>query len=274
MADLTALKDRVCHELDAMGDSLGSLSRQIYENPELGFQERKALQWLSAFLQEAGFSVEPGTAGIETAFRAEVRGLKDRPNVALLAEYDALKGLGHACGHNLICSASVGAAAALHRAAPHLPGTLTVLGTPAEEDGGGKVIMVDRGVFDEIDAAMMFHPSRDNWWVRGALAAQPLSVKFRGRPAHAAAMPERGINALNALLLTFHGIDSLRQHVTADVRIHGIITHGGDAPNIVPAYAWWCRPSTRTSRSSTAMCPATPRSSGRPPVPRGAWRRC
>ena len=237
MDELTALKDRVCLELDAMRDSLGTLSRQIYENPEIGFEERKALQWVSAFLRESGFSVEPGTAGIETAFRAEVRGQKDRPNVALLAEYDALKGLGHACGHNLICSASVGAAAALHRAAPHLPGTLTVLGTPAEEGGGGKVIMVDRGVFNGIDAAMMFHPSRDNWWVRGALAAQPLSMKFRGRPAHAAAMPERGINALNALLLTFHAIDSLRQHVPPDVRIHGIITHGGDAPNIVPAYA-------------------------------------
>ena len=237
MDELTALKDRVCLELDAMRDSLGTLSRQIYENPEIGFEERKALQWVSAFLRESGFSVEPGTAGIETAFRAEVRGQKDRPNVALLAEYDALKGLGHACGHNLICSASAGAAAALHRAAPHLPGTLTVLGTPAEEGGGGKVIMVDRGVFNGIDAAMMFHPSRDNWWVRGALAAQPLSMKFRGRPAHAAAMPERGINALNALLLTFHAIDSLRQHVPPDVRIHGIITHGGDAPNIVPAYA-------------------------------------
>jgi amidohydrolase len=237
MDELTALKDRVCLELDAMRDSLGTLSRQIYENPEIGFEERKALRWVSAFLREAGFTVEPGTAGIETAFRAEVRGQKDRPNVALLAEYDALKGLGHACGHNLICSASVGAAAALHRAAPHLPGTLTVLGTPAEEGGGGKVIMVERGIFHGIDAAMMFHPSRDNWWVRGALAAQPLSIKFRGRPAHAAAMPERGINALNALLLTFHAIDSLRQHVTPDVRIHGIITHGGDAPNIVPAYA-------------------------------------
>jgi amidohydrolase len=237
MDELTALKDRVRLELDAMRDSLGTLSRRIYENPELGFEERKALRWVSAFLREAGFSVEPGTAGIETAFRAEVRGEKDRPNVALLAEYDALKGLGHACGHNLICAASVGAAAALHRAAPRLPGTLTVLGTPAEEGGGGKVIMVDRGVFNGIDAAMMFHPSRDNWWVRGALACQPLSIKFRGRPAHAAAMPERGINALNALLLTFHAIDSLRQHVPADVRIHGIITHGGDAPNIVPAYA-------------------------------------
>ena len=361
MDELTALKDRVCLELDAMRDSLGTLSRRIYENPEIGFEERKALQWVSAFLRESGFSVEPGTAGIETAFRAEVRGQKDRPNVALLAEYDALKGLGHACGHNLICSASVGAAAALHRAAPHLPGTLTVLGTPAEEGGGGKVIMVDRGVFNGIDAAMMFHPSRDNWWVRGALAAQPLSMKFRGRPAHAAAMPERGINALNALLLTFHAIDSLRQHVTPDVRIHGIITHGGDAPNIVPAYAeaeflvraarrktldavmikvkrcadagaaatgatvemeeglayaernnnrvlaglfgertcgawasmatspppreawaprtsgtsaWWCRPSIPTSRSSTATCQATRRSSGRPRVQLAASRRC
>src|SRR5262249_10174545 len=188
MDELTALKDRVCHELDALRARLGPLSKQIYENPEIGFQERKAQQWLTAFLQEAGFSVEPGTAGIETAFQAQIRGQKDRPNVALLAEYDALKGLGHACGHNLICTASVGAAAPLPRAAPLLPGTLTVLGTPAEEGGGGKVMMVDRGVFNGIDAAMMFHPSKDNFWVRGALAAQPLLVKFRGRPAHAAAM--------------------------------------------------------------------------------------
>jgi amidohydrolase len=133
--------------------------------------------------------------------------------------------------------ASVGAAVALHRAAPKLPGTLTVLGTPAEETSGGKIVMVDQGVFEGIDAAMMFHPSRNNWWTRGALAAQSLVVKFHGKPAHAAAMPEKGINALNALLLTYHAIDSLRQHVPGDVRIHGIITKGGDAPNVVPAYA-------------------------------------
>ncbi|HKV44366.1 MAG TPA: M20 family metallopeptidase [bacterium] len=237
MEDLTALKDRVCSEIDAMRAALGALSKRIYDNPEIGFQEHKALRWLGAFLTEGGFGFEPGIAGLQTAFRAEVRGSQDRPRVALLAEYDALPGLGHACGHNLICTASVGAAVALRRAVPRLPGTLTVLGTPAEEGGGGKVTMVERGVFEGVDAALMFHPSRQNLWTRGALAAQPLTIGFRGRSAHAAAMPEKGINALNALLQTFHAIDSLRQHVTSDVRIHGIITHGGDAANVVPAFA-------------------------------------
>jgi amidohydrolase len=237
MDGLSALKDRVCREVDAMRDDLISLSKRIYEHPEIGFRERKAVEWLGAFLEERGFAFEPGIAGLETAFRAQCRGASDHPHVAMLAEYDALPGLGHACGHNLICSASVGAAVALRRAAPTLPGTLSVLGTPAEEGGGGKVFMVDRGVFKGVDAAMMFHPSRNNLWTRGALAALRLTVRFHGRAAHAAAMPEKGINALNALLMTFHGIDSLRQHVTSDVRIHGIVSHGGDAPNIVPAFA-------------------------------------
>ena len=237
MEDLSALKDRVCVEVDRMRQELVELSRRIYEAPELGFQERQAVQWLGGFLRERGFSVETGIAGLETAFRAQYRGRKPRPHVALIAEYDALPGLGHACGHNLICTASVGAAAALRGASPSFPGTLSVLGTPAEEGGGGKVFMVDRGVFDDVDAAMMFHPSRNNWWTRGALAALRLTVRFRGRAAHAAAMPEKGINALNALLMTFHGIDALRQHVTSDVRIHGIVSHGGEAANIVPAFA-------------------------------------
>jgi amidohydrolase len=235
--ELTTLKDRVCRDIDAMQDALVSLSRRIHEHPEIGLHEHEAARWLAAFLRDAGFAVEQPVANLETAFRAAHHGTRDRPHVALLAEYDALAGLGHACGHNLICVASVGAAAALRRAAPQLPGTLTVLGTPAEETVGGKIVMVDKGVFDGIDAALMFHPSRNNWWVRGALAAQSLTVGFHGRAAHAAAMPEKGINALNALLLTYHGIDALRQHVTSDVRIHGIITHGGDAPNIVPAFA-------------------------------------
>ncbi len=237
MEHVNALKDRVCNEIDSMRTDLVSLSTRIYENPEIGFQEHQAVGWLGAFLQEGGFTFEPGIAGLETAFRAQSRGVQERPHVALLAEYDALPGLGHACGHNLICTASVGAAVALRRAAQTLPGTLSVLGTPAEEGGGGKVFMVDRGVFEGVDAALMFHPSRNNWWTRGALAARRLTVRFRGRAAHAAAMPERGINALNALLMTFHGIDSLRQHVTSDVRIHGIVSHGGDAANIVPAFA-------------------------------------
>jgi amidohydrolase len=237
MEELSALKDRVCREVDAMRDDLISLSKRIYEHPEIGFREHEAVGWLGAFLRERGFAVESGIAGLETAFRARVCGSGDHPHVALLAEYDALPGLGHACGHNLICTASAGAAVALTRAAHRLPGPLTVLGTPAEEGGGGKVFMVDRGVFTGIDAAMMFHPSRNNMWTRGALAALRVTARFHGRAAHAAAMPEKGINALNALLMTFHGIDSLRQHVTSDVRIHGIVSHGGDAPNIVPAFA-------------------------------------
>ncbi|HLW59536.1 MAG TPA: M20 family metallopeptidase [bacterium] len=237
MEDLTALKDRVCREIDAMRAALGALSKQVYDNPEIGFQEHKAMRWLGAFLTDGGFAVEPGIAGLQTAFRAEVRGTQDRPCIALLAEYDALPGLGHACGHNLICTASVGAAVALRRAVPRLPGTLTVLGTPAEEGDGGKVTMVERGIFEGVDAAMMFHPARLNLWTRGALAAQSLTIRFRGRSSHAAATPEKGVNALNGLLQTFHAIDSLRQHVTSDVRIHGIITHGGDAANVVPAFA-------------------------------------
>jgi amidohydrolase len=237
MDDLGALKDRVCNKIDAARAEFVALSRRIHENPELGLEERRAAEWLGGLLRDWGFSVERPVAGLATAFRADARGERARPRVALLAEYDALAGLGHACGHNLICMASVGAAVALHRAAPTLPGTLTVLGTPAEETSGGKIVMVDQGVFEGVDAAMMFHPSRNNWWTRGALAAQSLLVKFHGKPAHAAAMPEKGINALNALLLTYHAIDSLRQHVPGDVRIHGIITKGGDAPNVVPAYA-------------------------------------
>jgi amidohydrolase len=237
MDDLKALKRRVRDTVDEMRDTFVAMSRQIHETPELGLQERQAAGWLTGMLREAGFAVTQPVAGMDTAFRADLRGSAARPHVALLAEYDALAGVGHACGHNLICMASVGGAIALHRAVPRLPGTLTVLGTPAEETAGGKVPMVEQGLFEGVDAAMMFHPSKSNWWVRGALAAQGLTVTFLGRPAHAAAAPEKGVNALNALLLTYHAIDSLRQHVTSDVRIHGIITKGGDAPNVVPALA-------------------------------------
>ncbi|HYM70758.1 MAG TPA: M20 family metallopeptidase [bacterium] len=237
MDDLNALKSKVCAEVDAMRATFVGLSRRIHATPEIGLQEHQAAQWLTGLLREHGFAVTQPVAGMDTAFRAEVKGAQARPHVALIAEYDALAGVGHACGHNLICMASVGAGVALHRAISTLPGTLTVLGTPAEETMGGKIPMVDQGVFEGVDAAMMFHPSRNNWWVRGALAAQGLTVTFHGKSSHAAAAPEKGINALNALLLTYHAIDSLRQHVTSDVRIHGIITKGGDAPNVVPALA-------------------------------------
>jgi amidohydrolase len=156
--------------------------------------------------------------------------------VAILAEYDALPGLGHACGHNLIGAAAVGAGLAMQSALSELAGTVQVIGTPGEEGGGGKAIMVDGGVFDGVDAAMMVHPSSKNLTRRSSLTSYKIQIEFFGKPAHAAAKPDEGINALEAMILTYNGINALRQHLRDDARIHGIITHGGDAPNIVPEY--------------------------------------
>ena len=230
------LKERVAAEVDARRDQLIQIADTIHANPELGFQEFKAASLLTGVLEEDGFSVERGVAGMETAFIATLRGQGDEPVVAFLAEYDALPGLGHACGHNIIAAAAVGAGLALGTVLPDLAGTIQVIGTPAEEGGGGKVIMVDAGIFDGVDAAMMIHPSGRNLLGRGALTAYPVTLEFYGRPAHAAAKPDEGINALETMILTYNGINALRQHLRDDVRIHGIITHGGDAPNIVPEY--------------------------------------
>jgi amidohydrolase len=165
-----------------------------------------------------------------------MEGQQAGPAVAFLAEYDALAGLGHACGHNIIAAAAVGAGLAMGTVLGELSGTIQVIGTPAEEGGGGKAIMVDAGVFDDVAAAMMIHPSGRNLLGRKALTAYGVTVEFFGKSAHAAAMPDEGINALDAILLTFAGINALRQHLRDDARIHGIISHGGDAPNIIPDY--------------------------------------
>jgi amidohydrolase len=182
--------------------------------------------------------VERGVAELPTAFVATTRGAQTGgPTIAFLAEYDALPGLGHACGHNIIGTAATGAALAMHAIRQQIPGTIKLIGTPAEERGGGKVIMAERGVFDQVDAAMMIHPGVKAMTTRGSLASNKLRFEFLGRAAHAAAAPDLGINALDACIQTFNNINALRQHLTPDVRIHGIITHGGDAPNIVPKYA-------------------------------------
>jgi len=223
------------------------LARQIGENPELGFQEHKAAQWLGAALREAGFAVQYGTAGMETAFCAQIG--QGRPTVAFLCEYDALPEIGHACGHNLIGAASVGAALGLAELMPELQGTLVVLGAPAEETGGGKVKLVEAGAFQSVDAAMMFHPSGQNLLMSTSNALDAYEFVFIGRAAHAAASPEQGINALDGVIHLFNGINSLRQHLKDDVRIHGIITEGGTAPNIVPARAvarFYFRAATRS----------------------------
>lgn len=229
------LKASVTASVEAQRRELRNLSLKIHANPELGFKEVKAAAWLTRYLEKNGFAVERGTCDIETAFRGSYG--EGKPAIALVAEYDALPHLGHACGHNLIAGSSVGAAVAAKAAIDQFGGSIQVIGTPAEELQGGKVIMVERGAFDNLDAAMMVHPGAHNAAVTPALACLALEVEFFGRSAHAAGHPEAGINALEAMLLSFAGINSLRQHIKDKARIHGIITDGGEAANVVPDHS-------------------------------------
>ncbi|MHA1516487.1 MAG: M20 family metallopeptidase, partial [Candidatus Heimdallarchaeaceae archaeon] len=204
----------------------------------LNFKEFKASKLLSDHLIEAGFDVEYGIASLETAIRAVHPEVNDGPTVAILAEYDALPEMGHGCGHNLIATAALGACLALGKFKKDLPGKLIFIGTPAEEGGGGKIYMIRHGLFEEVDAVMMFHPSSTKNIVhRGGLAVTEVKIEFKGKTAHASAEPEKGINALDGVIQTYNGISALRQHISSDARIHGVITHGGVKPNIVPDYA-------------------------------------
>ncbi|MDR7536137.1 MAG: M20 family metallopeptidase [Armatimonadota bacterium] len=228
------MHERIVAAIDAAADELIALSRRIHATPETAFAEHKAAAWLTEALERYGFAVERGIAGLETAFRAQMRGARPGPTVALLAEYDALPEIGHACGHNLIATAAVGAGVGLAAVREVLPGTAVVLGTPAEEGGGGKVIMLERGAFAGVDVAIMFHPAGYTLAERPSLASYRLTVKFTGRAAHAAAAPYEGVNALDALVQTFTAVGLLRQQLRDDARVHGIITYGGAAPNIIP----------------------------------------
>ena len=228
------MRDTITRTVDAAADELIALARRIHAHPEIAFQEVQSSQWLCETLEGHGFAIQRGIGGLPTAFRAEVAGSGTGPAVAFLAEYDALPEIGHACGHNLICTAALGAGIGLAAVAGRVPGKVVVLGTPAEEGGGGKVLMLQRGAFAGIDAAMMFHPASYTLTTRPSLASWRLKVKFLGRAAHAAAAPEEGVNALDALIQMFVNIGLLRQQLREDIRIHGIITYGGAAPNIIP----------------------------------------
>ena len=232
--DAGELKSRVISEIENCRDELKELSLRIHSNPETAFQEEKAATWLTDYLKEKGFSIEKGICGLATAFRAGYG--KGKPVIALLAEYDALPKLGHACGHNIIATSAVGAGIAAKLAVDEFGGTVQVMGTPGEEMYGGKVYMVRKGAFKGVDAVMMVHPAGLNTAVTKFLACQTLEVEFFGKPAHAAARPEVGINALEAMLMSYAAINSLRQHIKDSARIHGIITDGGEAANIVPAH--------------------------------------
>ncbi len=234
---LDNLKGSVLEAINQLQPMLIALSTRIHQNPEVKFEERKASRWLSEAAEGAGFDVQKPPAGLETAFRAHYAGADAGPTVAFLAEYDALPKLGHGCGHNLIGPASLGAALGLRSVMDELPGAVQLIGTPAEEGGGGKVILAEAGVFDNVDAAMMFHPSGKTILWKHALARRKLFIEFFGKAAHAASCPERGVSALDATIQTFQNINALREHMLDSARIHGIITHGGDAPNIVPDYA-------------------------------------
>jgi amidohydrolase len=233
--DIGKLKAAIAGEIDARSPQLGELSRKIHAHPETAMKERRASAWLVAFLKENGFAVEVGICKLPTAFQGKYG--RGKPVIAFLAEYDALPKLGHACGHNLIATSAVAAGVATQKAVDELGGTVMVYGTPGEEADAGKAIMADRGAFKGLDAVMIAHPGGGNHVVLNALACQTLEVKFVGRAAHAAADPEAGINALEAMILSFNAIDALRQHIKEKARIHGIITDGGEAPNIVPAHS-------------------------------------
>jgi amidohydrolase len=228
----TAARER----LESVRSGLIELSHRIHAHPELGFEEEKASTWLCEHLSEAGFSVEKGICNLPTAFRARVG--SGPLHVAFCAEYDSLPGIGHACGHNLIAAASLGAAIAAAQVADEIGLTVSVIGTPAEEvgDASGKILLLERGAFAGIDAAMMVHPAPIDMCRAKIIAASMFDVHCTGKASHASAFPELGINAADALTVAQTAIGLLRQHIRDTDRIHGIVTHGGDAPNVVPAH--------------------------------------
>jgi len=236
-ADTTSLKTRALAALDAVAAEARELALRIHAHPELGFEERQAAAWVGEALERHGYTVRRGVADIETAIVARAAGRGPGPTVGLIAEYDALAGLGHACGHNLMAAGMMAAAAALRTVLPDLPGTIAYYGTPAEEGGGGKVLMLQRGAFEGLDVALQYHAGADESVATGCLAVQGIDIAFTGKPAHAAAGPWNGVNALDAVILTFNGIGALRQQLKPDSRIHGIITDGGQAVNIIPERA-------------------------------------
>ena len=216
--------------------ALDALSLEIHGSPELRYEEHKATAWITSFLEARGHEVERRLGGIATAFRARA-GKAGGPRVAILAEYDALPEIGHACGHNLIAAGAVGAFLTLAPHADRLDATVELIGTPAEEGGGGKIVLVDHGVFEGVDAALMFHPFDRDLTAHPTLANLWLQMSFHGAPAHAAIAPWDGRSALTACLQTFSLVDAQRVHFRDGVRVHGFVTDGGQAVNIIPERA-------------------------------------
>jgi amidohydrolase len=229
------LKARMVARIDELAGSLIDASHDIHEHPELAFEEHHAHDLLTAFLEREGVDVERAAFGMDTAFDATVGG--EGPTIAVCLEYDALPGVGHACGHNIIATAGLGASLAAAALANEAGGRVRILGTPAEERGGGKEIAIRGGALDGVDAAMMIHPADNDLLSMDAIAVVEYEVEFDGKAAHAAAFPQLGKNALDAAVLSYMNVAALRQHIADTDRIHGIFTDGGARPNIVPEHA-------------------------------------
>lgn len=238
----TDSKALVQARVEQLAAEILAVSHRLHADPELGWQEVRSVELLTGHLEALGFSVEHGVAGLPTAFVA-TKGSGPH-TVGLVAEYDALPGLGHACGHNVIAAATVGAAAALAPDVDALGLTLQVIGTPAEEGGGGKVFMLDAGVFDDLDLAMMIHPGPVDSVMARPRAVAHFDVEYTGKAAHAGAYPHLGVNAADAFTLAQVAIGLLRQQLPDSVRVHGIVTEAGTAPNAIPNHAkgsWYVR---------------------------------
>jgi amidohydrolase len=247
-----AAKRRVAEAVLASADEIVGLSRRIHASPETAFEEHQASAWIAETLRGRGFSVEHPAGSLATAVRATLRGGRagadgsgpagsSGPRIGILAEYDALPGLGHGCGHNTMAASGVGAAIALASLSGEIAGEIVFLGTPAEERGSGKQVMIDDGLFEGIDAALLFHPCDRNHVESHPMASEDIEVVFRGLQAHAAADPWRGKNALDAMILLFSSVGLWRQQLRPDARVHGIIQEGGTAANIIPdrTRAWF-----------------------------------
>jgi len=253
LIDLDTARQRVIDAVDARAEALVEVSHRIHERPELLFEEHFAADLLASALEGEGFVVERGAHGLETAFVGRPPGNGSGghgPRIAVLCEYDALPGIGHGCGHNIIAAAGLGAALAAATVVAGSGGRLDVIGTPAEEGGGGKVLLGDRGAFDGVDAALAVHPAGADLIRPDVIAIATYEVEYFGRAAHAAAAPDRGRNALDAAVLGYNAVAALRQHIASTDRIHGVFLKAGDKPNIVPDHTvaqWYVRSATAAS---------------------------
>lgn len=239
MNQLENYLDQVANYIKENADIYLKMSHQIHDKPEIGNEEQFACQLLTDLLKQEGFDVQIDIATHPTGFIARKESSKEGPSIGILVEYDALRGLGHACGHNIIAMTSIAASLAIASVLEELGGRLVVYGTPAEEGGihgNAKESYVQKNLFDEVDVCMMIHPFHTTAPTQPTLAIIPIEFEFFGRPSHAASAPEKGINALDAMILFYSGINALRQQTPSDVLIHGIITQGGEAPNIIPSY--------------------------------------